>query len=120
MNPKFIVTEVALMGRLNRVLAKRGLRLKTIRRKRQTEDILGRYYLLDTSSNTVVDYHISLTTYATDLGVLSSYEQVKVGSHYLTRIISRLTITQRNETPPTRWRGSLIRSCSGSTKRMGS
>ena len=79
MNPKFIVTEVALMGRLNRVLAKRGLQMKTTRRKRHTVDTLGRYYLLDTTSQTVVEHHISLITYATDLGVLSSLEQVKTG-----------------------------------------
>lgn len=40
-------------------------------------DTLGRYYLLDTRTNMLVDSHFPLERYAKDLGVLSVHEQLE-------------------------------------------
>ena len=73
----FTVTEKALIGRINRVLAKQSLRLHKTRLKSPSLDTLGRYYLRDTGTKTLVEPHIPLAMYANDLGVLSVLEQLE-------------------------------------------
>ena len=77
MNKYFTVSEKALIGRINRVLAKQSLRLHKNRLRSLCLDNLGRYYLLDTDTKTIVDHHIPLEMYANDLGVLSVLEQLE-------------------------------------------
>ena len=77
MSKHFTVSENALIGRINRVLAKQSLRLHKTRLRSPSLDNLGRYYILDTSTRTIVDHHIALAMYANDLGVLSVLEQLE-------------------------------------------
>ena len=77
MNKYFTVSENALIGRINRVLAKQSLRLHKTRLRSPSLDTLGRYYLLDTDTKTLVDHHIPLAMYANDLGVLSVLEELE-------------------------------------------
>ena len=68
MSIRFTVTKNALFGRINRLLAKQSLRLRTNRPGGPAYDRLGRYYLLDTATKTIVEHHIPLEMYAKDLG----------------------------------------------------
>ena len=77
MNKYFTVSEKALIGRINRVLAKKSLRLHKTQLRSPSLDNLGRYYILDTGTKTIVDHHIALAMYANDLGVLSVLEELE-------------------------------------------
>jgi len=77
MNTYFTVSENVLLRRINRVLAKQSLRLHKTRLKSPSLDTLGRYYIRDTGTKTIVDHHIPLAMYANDLGVLSVLEQLE-------------------------------------------
>jgi len=74
MSQTVTVSEKAIFGRINRVLAKKSLVLKKTRLRSRSLDTLGRYYILDTRTNMLVDSHFPLERYAKDLGVLSGHE----------------------------------------------
>ncbi len=74
MGQNITVSEKAIFGRINRVLAKKSLLLKKTRLRSLSLDTLGRYYILDTRTKTLVDSHIALAMYANDLGVLGFHE----------------------------------------------
>ena len=77
MSQTITVSEKAIIGRINRVLAKKSLLLKKTRLRSLSLDTLGRYYILDTRTKTLVDSHFPLERYAKDLGVLSVHEQLE-------------------------------------------
>lgn len=77
----FTVSEKALFGRINRVLAKKSLRLHKTRLRSRSRDNLGRYYIRDTDTKTLVEHHIPLAMYANDLGVVSDLEQLEDSHH---------------------------------------
>jgi len=81
MTKYFTVSEKALIGRINRVLAKQSLRLHKTRLRSPSLDTLGRYYILDTNTKALVDSHIPLAMYANDLGVVSVLEQLEDEHH---------------------------------------
>jgi len=68
---KVPVTERALVQRINRKLKQDWKRLCT---GRNESSYLGRYYVVDTHRNTVLNFRIELETYARDLGVLQGWE----------------------------------------------
>ncbi len=74
MGQTITVSEKAIFGRINRVLVKKSLVPKKTRLRSLSFDNLGRYYILDTDTKTIVDHHIPLEMYAKDLGVLSVLE----------------------------------------------
>jgi hypothetical protein len=75
MSQKIPVPEGTVVRRINRVLVKQSLRLHKTRLRGLSPGNLGRYYILDTRTNTLVNSHIALEMYANDLGVLSGYCQ---------------------------------------------
>jgi len=73
------VSERALVGRINRKLAKKGQQL---RRRRVTWDgsnwlednDLGRYYIVDLERDFLVEHHVDLEEIGRDLKVLAGWE----------------------------------------------
>ena len=53
MSQNITVSEKAIFGRINRVLAKKSLVLKKTRLRSLSLGTLGRYYILDTRTNMV-------------------------------------------------------------------
>jgi hypothetical protein len=59
--------ETAQIARINRKLAKENRKLCTSRSNGQRSN-LGRFHVIDTWNNTVVDWHVNLDAYERDLG----------------------------------------------------
>lgn len=70
---KVPVSKRALVGRINRVLAKDGQVLRISRSKAELSNF-GDAYILDASSNSVAAHQVSFKELATELGVLKAYE----------------------------------------------
>ena len=69
------VSEQALLKRINRVLAKRGERVRTPRSQRGRVE-LGVYYVSDVDRNYIVATDIDLEVWGRDLGCLTTREVV--------------------------------------------
>lgn len=73
---KVKVRERALIGRINRKLAKMDSKLKTCRESSPSYSTLGRYYVVDVNRNFVQDHDVDLEALGRDLGVLKGYEEI--------------------------------------------
>lgn len=73
---KVQVTEKALIGRINRKLAKDYEAIKKTRPNSRAKSNLGDFYLLNTYRNTIIDTCIKLEQFARDRGVLAEYEEM--------------------------------------------
>ncbi len=71
---KVIVSERALVARINRKIKGEELQLKKCREGSRGFSTLGEYYTVDFSRNTVSDSQIDLSDYAKKLGVLADHE----------------------------------------------
>jgi hypothetical protein len=71
------ITQRSLYARIARKLAKDGKQLRTAR-SAAMESNVGRYYIIDTYRNEVVDYRLDLITLGKDLGLLQPWEEVAV------------------------------------------
>jgi hypothetical protein len=69
------VSRRTLYVRLSRHLEQRGQRLRTARGDRATAGV-GRYYIVDLASGTIVHAHVDLEAFARDHGVLRPYETI--------------------------------------------
>ncbi|MGO9111941.1 MAG: hypothetical protein ACLP9L_22170 [Thermoguttaceae bacterium] len=69
------VTERALVGRINRALAKKNWRLHRTRRGTWSEVNLGRYYILDHYRN-VANHHVDIEWLARDLNAMTEWERL--------------------------------------------
>lgn len=67
------VSKKNLIQRINRKLKKKHLKLKTNTSKKLKKD-LGRYYVVDTNGNTVIQGHVDLETLGRKEGVLKKDE----------------------------------------------
>ncbi len=70
---KVMVSERALILRINRVLAKDGQALKKARGWNAIQN-LGALYVLDTYRNVVLDQHVDLESMAKDHKVMQEFE----------------------------------------------
>lgn len=66
----------ALIKRINRKLASDWRRVCTARVGSRLESGVGRYYVLNTHRNDVVDTHVQLETLGRELGLLRDCERV--------------------------------------------
>ena len=69
------VTEQALTKRINRKLSHKNERLVTARGQRAQSEV-GRYYVVDEQTNTLVLHHVNLEKLAQELGVLGAGEEI--------------------------------------------
>lgn len=72
---KAIVTERAIIQRINRKLADDDLVLKTTRGANLQRSV-GAHYVIDVQRNFITNTHIDPETYARELGVLAHWEEV--------------------------------------------
>ena len=71
------VSERALVGRINRVLAKQHKSLRLCRKDTRSFDTLGRYYVIDIGQRGgIVDYKLDLEWLARDLNVMGESERL--------------------------------------------
>jgi hypothetical protein len=75
MDNKAPVTQRAVIQRINRKLKPDYRQVKTARGPR-AEQSLGRYYMIDSYRNAIVDTDIDLDQVARDLQVLGAWERV--------------------------------------------
>jgi hypothetical protein len=73
--PKVVVTERALLQRINRKLRDKRQALKSPRGRQYRE--LGNYYLLDLSRNSVIERDTDIEKLGRKLGVLQTWEKLK-------------------------------------------
>ena len=71
------VSERALLGRINRVLAKDNRVVKASREGTSLYANMGRYYLLDWSTNNIVDHNFQLEGLAKKLGCIAEWEHLE-------------------------------------------
>ena len=71
------VSERAMLGRINRVLAKDNRVVKAAREGSALYYNMGRYYLLDWSTNNIVDYKFDLAGFAKKLGCIAEWEHLE-------------------------------------------
>ena len=76
MSNKAIVSERAVIARINRALAGNWEALRVNRPGTKWESELGRYYLVDLSLNTINAQHVDLAELAAELEVLKGYEEL--------------------------------------------
>lgn len=74
---KVKVSQRAVTGRLQRILAKDGHKLCKCRGDTRQHQALGDYYLLDTYRNTVVDSQIEFEEFARKVGALKPHEEIE-------------------------------------------
>lgn len=72
-----IITEKALLARINRKLSAEGEQLRKSRGARCILD-LGEFYVRDFSMNFVSETHVDPEALGRDIGVLKHYETVRV------------------------------------------
>ena len=70
-----IVTESALLRRINRALAKQWESVRTCREDSRAFGTLGRHYLVDACNN-IVAYPVDLETLGRELNVMGEQESV--------------------------------------------
>lgn len=71
---KVPVSERALVGRINRALAKDGEALRRCRRNSRAWPELGDYYVVDINKNFVTGKRLDLEDYGRELKVLADFE----------------------------------------------
>lgn len=71
---KELISEAALFSRVNRQLRKRGHRLCRCSTTHRSYTYLGRFYTVDTTTNTVIGIGHSLAVLAADLRVIGAHE----------------------------------------------
>ena len=72
--PKLVPVRIrAVVGRVNRLLAKEGTVLKKTKGETAREGV-GEYYILDLNSNSIRKSNIDLEKTARDLGALAEWE----------------------------------------------
>lgn len=71
------VSERAMIGRINRALAKDRRVVKASREGSSLYNNMGRFYMLDWSTNTVVDWKLDLTAVAKKLGCIAEWEHLE-------------------------------------------
>ena len=71
----YLVTEGALIRRINRVLRPDYRRLRKCRPHDQPG--LGRFYILDTYQNRIVDYHVDLESLAREMDAMHELERLE-------------------------------------------
>ncbi len=71
------VSERALFARVDRTLKKRDEALRHCKEDSSSFNALGKYYIVDTARNVVVQDHVNLEGLATKLGILKSFEELK-------------------------------------------
>ena len=69
------ITKKAAIGRVNRRLAEKGVKLRTARGMRQVSEV-GTHYVANRSRNFVVDSYVDIEACARQLGVLHEHERV--------------------------------------------
>jgi hypothetical protein len=72
----YVVTERALLQRINRVLEKKNHKICKSRPGSRMESNCGRYYELDTYRNAVTMSNVDLKGYGADLNVLHPRETI--------------------------------------------
>lgn len=82
MGAKRKITERALYQRVARGLQHDGKAIRTARyivdgNSLREDPELGRYFVIDTSRNIIVDKRVDLQEYGRDLGVLKAWEEVE-------------------------------------------
>jgi len=73
---KVKLSQRAVIQRINRKLAKQDQKLNTSRMKSAGIHDMGRYYIVDTYRNAVVDSQINLETMGRKLGAIAEYEEI--------------------------------------------
>ena len=73
---KVMVSERALIQRINRKLSKESKALKTSREKSVGFQITGRFYIVDDSRDSVAATDIKLEGLGRELNVLKAYEEL--------------------------------------------
>jgi hypothetical protein len=73
---KVLVSERAILARINRKLAKDQEVLRKCRRDNRSYHQLGDYYRIDVRCNGVVEMDVPLETIAKDLEVLKPWEEI--------------------------------------------
>jgi hypothetical protein len=73
---KVLLTERAVIQRINRKLASEHQQLKTYRGGRWESD-LGRFYVVDLNRNAIVAQHVVLDELARELGAIAGYEAIE-------------------------------------------
>jgi len=69
-----IVTESALLRRINRALAKQWESVRTCREDSRAFGTLGRHYLVDTHNGNIIAYPVNLATLGRELNVMDDRE----------------------------------------------
>jgi hypothetical protein len=70
---KVSVTDRALLQRINRVVAKDGLRLK---KSKRGQSKLGDFYIINTKSNVLVSVNVDIEALGRKHGVLAAWEEL--------------------------------------------
>ena len=73
---KYPVTERALMARINRKLKHEDRVLRRCGEGSRSYNTLGRYYVLDTHKNIVVDLQVDLSHLAGELDAMTPHEEL--------------------------------------------
>jgi hypothetical protein len=71
-----VVTERAVLQRVNRALAHESKSMRVCRYDSKWLNDLGRYYVVNTSTNGVSDPHADLAGWARELGALKDFENI--------------------------------------------
>jgi len=82
--PVVSLSERAVLARVNRALRPKGQRMCRHRPNWQGFDCLGRFYLLDYTTSTVVDTQIDLETFGRELNVIAAWEEMRTSPRLLT------------------------------------
>lgn len=75
---KVKITERALVSRINRKLSKKDEALKICSERSRGFGTLGRYYVINTYQNLIVDCgNVDIVELAKDLGCIAAYEELE-------------------------------------------
>ncbi len=77
MPEKAMITERALLTRINRQLIKEMQQVRKCRINTSGHGELGDFYAVDLNCNTVTAKHVDLETWGRELGVLAGFEAVR-------------------------------------------
>lgn len=75
---KVVISERALLARINRKLRGDERRVKKCRENSPGFSYLGEFYVVDFTTNSVVDHQVDLAQYAGELDVLAPFEVLEV------------------------------------------